>query len=110
MSVVARRLKLLLLLSALGLGGSGCVHHCDSGDFSEGPGTPVGITVLRIPFEKLVTPAPAPAGFSSTYQKMLLEHQRLARKQSEREAQDQASEKNAKDSGESAKKPAAPPL
>jgi hypothetical protein len=54
----------------------------------EGPGHPVGITALRIPFEKLVTPVPPPGGFSSTYQKMLLDHQRLAQKKAAQDSQE----------------------
>ena len=87
MSGAARRLNLLVVAGALSLTGSGCVFHGGSGDFLEGPGTPVGITVLRVPFEKFVTAAPPPAGFSSTHQKMLLDRQRIAKKQMEREAQ-----------------------
>jgi hypothetical protein len=108
MRVAARRLKFLVLTLALGLVGSGCVYRGDSGDFLEGPGTPIGITALKIPFERLVTPPPPPAGFSSTYQKMLLDHQRLARKQAEREAQEKSSDSKPKDNADSAKKPAVP--
>jgi hypothetical protein len=104
MRVAARRLRFLMLLLALGLGGSGCVYRGDSGDFQEGPGTPIGITALRIPFEKLVNPAPPPAGFSSTYQKMMLDRQRLARQQAEREAQEKSSDAKPKDNADSAQK------
>jgi hypothetical protein len=108
MRVAARRLKFLMLPLALGLGGSGCVYHGGSGDFQEGPGAPIGITALKIPFERLVTPAPPPAGFSSTHQKMVLDHQRLARQQAEREAQEKSSDSKPKDNVDSAKKSAAP--
>jgi hypothetical protein len=75
----------------------------------EGPGHPVGITALRIPCEKLVTPVPPPGGFSSTYQKMLLDHQRLAQKKAEQEAQAKTESANPKDKRGSAGKLPPPP-
>jgi hypothetical protein len=75
----------------------------------EGPGQPVGITALRIPFEKLVTPVPPPGGFSSTYQKMLLDHQRLALKKAEQDAQAKTEGATPKDKAGSAGKSSPPP-
>ncbi len=95
--MAAREFILLMLALATGLGAHGCVYHGGTGDFMEGPGTPLGITALRIPVEKLVLPPPPPAGFSSTYQKMLLDRQRIARKQAERDAQEKASDTKSKD-------------
>jgi hypothetical protein len=76
----------------------------------EGPGHPVGITALRIPFERLVKPVPPPGGFSSTYQKMLVDHQRLAQKKATLDAQAKTESAPAKDktgaSGNSSSPPA----
>lgn len=75
---------------AAGLGAAGCVYSGGGTDPIERQGPPLGVTVLRIPFEKFVIPPPPPGGFSATYQKQMLERQRLARLQAEREAQAKA--------------------
>lgn len=72
------------------LAGGGCVYSGGSVDPLERPGPPLGVTVLRVPFEKFVIPPPPPGGFSSTYQKRVLERQRLARQQAAREEKAQA--------------------
>jgi len=81
-------IALVLVLFALArcLVAGGCTYSGGQSSSFEGPGTPIGITSLSGPFEKLATPAPLPAGFSSTYQKILVDHQRLARRQDERDA------------------------
>jgi hypothetical protein len=55
------------LVLALSAGASGCILPGGDVDPVLHPGTPVGITALRIPVDRFVIPVPAPAGFSSTY-------------------------------------------
>jgi hypothetical protein len=78
----------------LGLAGclalAGCVYHGGQSHTLDEAGTPQGITAISVPFQKIIAPAPEPEGFSSTFHKMRLDHQRLARKQAEREAQARA--------------------
>jgi hypothetical protein len=109
MQVAARRGPFPVVVLAVSLASGGCVYHGGPSDPMEGPGHPVGITALRIPFEKLVTPVPPPGGFSSTYQKMLLDHQRLALKKAEQGAQpktESATSKANAGSGEKSPPPA----
>lgn len=75
----------------------GCTYSGGQSSTFDGPGTPVGITSLSGPFEKLVAPVPPPAGFSSTYQKIIVDRQRLARRQNEKDAQAKAPETNPKE-------------
>src|SRR5215471_4119687 len=89
MNAAFRKNRFVVVLAGC-LGIAGCVYNGDHADTLEKSGTPVGITAVKIPFEKLVTQVPPPAGFSSTYQKQLVEHQRLARLKAERAAQAQA--------------------
>src|SRR5262249_28204216 len=98
-----------ILLLAMSLANGGCVYHGGPSDPMEGPGHPVGITALRIPFEKLVTPVPPPGGFSSTYQKMLLDHQRLAQKKATPDAQAKTESATAKDKTGSSGNSSLPP-
>ena len=79
-------LKAGLILSNC-LAGGGCIYSGGQTTTLDRAGIPVGLTAVSVPFEKLVRPAPAPVGFSSTYQKQLLDRQRLARRQAERDAQ-----------------------
>ena len=97
------------LVLALSAGASGCILPGGDVDPVLHPGTPVGITALRIPVDRFVIPVPAPAGFSSTYQRMLVERQRLARKKPEREAQTKSSGGDRKDDVDAAAKSATPP-
>jgi hypothetical protein len=69
---------------------AGCVYHGGQSHTLDEAGTPQGITAISVPFQKIIAPAPEPEGFSSTYHKMRLDQQRLARKQAEREAQARA--------------------
>ena len=84
----------------LGLAGclavTGCVYHGGQSHTLDEAGTPQGITAISVPFQKIIAPAPEPEGFSSTYHKMRLDQQRLARKQAEREAQTRAAEQKLK--------------
>jgi len=73
---------------------AGCIYTGNQSDPLDRPGTPVGMTAVKVPLEKLIAPAPPPAGFSSTYQKRLFERQRLARQQAERDAQTKSSPPN----------------
>jgi hypothetical protein len=82
---------------------SGCIFHGGDVDPVQHPGPPVGITVLRVPVEKLVVPVPPPPGFSSTYQKMMVNRQRLARKKAEADAQARTSGTNRKDADSAAR-------
>lgn len=79
------RLAMLVLVGSLA--SHGCVYTGGQAETLDRPGTPIGITAVKVPFEKLVAPVPPPAGFSSTYQKQLLDRQRLARRKAERDAQ-----------------------
>ena len=88
---------------------SGCILPGGDPDPVQHPGDPVGITTLRIPVNKLVIPVTPPAGFSSTYQKMVVDRQRLARKKAEADAQAKASGTQPKDSTDSAARSATPP-
>jgi hypothetical protein len=97
MRAAGRRGQIGTLLLALCLASGGCVYQGGPSDPMEGPGHPLGITALRIPFEKLVKPVPPPGGFSSTYQKMLLDHQRLAQKKTQPDAQAKTESATAKD-------------
>ena len=87
--IAVRTLKqgLRALALAISFGASGCVYSGGGPDPIEHPGPPLGITALRVPWEKFVIPPPPPGGFSKTYQKQVFERQRLARLQAEREAQ-----------------------
>jgi hypothetical protein len=80
----------------LGLAGclavTGCVYHGGQSHTLDEAGTPQGITAISVPLQKIIAPAPEPEGFSSTYHKMRLDQQRVARKQAEREAQARAAE------------------
>lgn len=87
MSVKTVKLYCATITLAGGLGASGCVYSGGSADTLERPGPPLGITVLRVPWERFVFPPPPPGGFSGTYQQQVVERQRLARLQAEREAQ-----------------------
>lgn len=80
----APKAYLIALVVALECSASGCVYHQNQADTFERAGTPLGFTG---PFEKLMAPVPPPGGFSSSYQKMLLDRQRQARKQAEQQAQ-----------------------
>ena len=84
----------------LGLAGclavTGCVYHGGQSHTLDEAGTPQGITAISVPFQKIIAPAPEPEGFSSTYHKMRLDQQRLARRQAEREAQARAAEQKSK--------------
>jgi hypothetical protein len=51
-----------------------------------------------IPYCKPITPVPPPTGFSSTYQKFLIDRQRLARRQNEQYIQTVAASKFAAES------------
>jgi hypothetical protein len=81
-------------LATFALGASlalvGCVYHGGQSHTLDEAGTPQGITAISVPFQKIIAAAPEPEGFSSTYQKMRLEQQRLARRLAEREAQARA--------------------
>src|SRR5262245_33748608 len=92
-----RRGQIGTFFLALSLASGGCVYHGGPSDPVEDPGHPVGITTLRIPFERLVKPVPPPGGFSSTYQKMVVDHQRLAQKKSAQDAQAKTESAAAKD-------------
>ena len=109
MRVAGRRGQFGTLLVALSLASGGCVYHGGPSDPMEGPGHPVGITTLRISFEKLVKPVPPPGGFSSTYQKMLLDHQRLAQKKTQQDAQAKTESATVKDRTGSTGNPSQPP-
>lgn len=56
-----------------------------------------GVTPVTFPYCKLVTPVPPPAGFSSSYQKYLMDRQRQARR-TEQDALAKASAKGPPDS------------
>src|SRR5258708_24878 len=85
-----RRISLIFFALASCLMAAGCAYSGGQSSTFESPGTPIGITSLSGPFEKLVEPAPPPAGFSSTYQKVLVDRQRLARRQDQRDARAKA--------------------
>jgi len=97
MQAAVWRREFRMLVLAMSLASGGCVYHGGPSDPMDGPGHPVGITALRIPFERLVTPVPPPCGFSSTYQKMMLDHQRLAQKKLEQDAQAKSESAASKD-------------
>jgi regulator of protease activity HflC (stomatin/prohibitin superfamily) len=70
----------------------GCVYHGGQSHTLDEAGTPLGITAVSVPLQKIFAPAPEPEGFSSTYLKMRVDQQRVARKLAEREAQARAAE------------------
>jgi regulator of protease activity HflC (stomatin/prohibitin superfamily) len=100
-------------LARLGLAGclalGGCVYHGGQSHTLDEAGTPQGITAISVPFQKIITPAPEPEGFSSTYHKMRLDQQRLARKQAEREAQARAAAQAAEQKARAQSDPRAQP-
>src|SRR5258708_6643938 len=75
----------------LGLAGclalAGCVYHGGQSHTLDEAGTPQGITAISVPIQKIIAPAPEPEGFSSTYHKMRIDQQRLARKPAPGQAQ-----------------------
>lgn len=85
---------------------AGCVYHGGQSHTLDEAGTPQGITAISVPFQKIIAPAPEPEGFSSTYQKMRLDQQRLARRQAEREAQARATEQKLKAPTDATARPA----
>ena len=87
---------------------SGCVYTGGNVDPLERPGPPLGMTVLRVPWEKCVIPPPPPGGFSSTYQKQVLERQRLARLQAARDGKGDAGAASAGEKTAAGDSPAAP--
>jgi len=101
MAAESRRDSFVVFALAGCLAAGGCAYSGGQSSTFENSGTPIGITSLSGPFERLVTPAPPPAGFSSTYQKILVDRQRVVRRQGEREAQAKALEKNVQDGAKS---------
>jgi|GEM_PF-6499208 len=84
-----------VLASAIGVGAGGCIssnrldttlNTCDGR---------TGETPITFPCFKFTTPVPPPTGFSSTYQKYLIDRQRQARLQTEQYAQAVAATKAA---------------
>ena len=92
---------------ALSVLAGGCILPGGDPDPLKHPGPPVGLTSLHVPWNKLVIPVTPPTGFSSTYQKMVVDRQRLARKKAESDAQAKATP--TKDGADSAARPATPP-
>jgi hypothetical protein len=101
MAAESRRDSFVVFALAGCLAAAGCTYSGGQSSTFESAGTPIGMTSLCGPFETLVTPAPAPAGFSSSYQKILVDRQRVVRRQGDREAQAKALEKNVKDGAKS---------
>ena len=92
MAAAARRIHFAVLATAVCLEAGGCVYSGGQGTVFDRAETPGGMAPVTIPSCKLVTPVPPPAGFSSTYQKQLIDRQRQARRQAEQVAQTNASD------------------
>jgi hypothetical protein len=97
MANAVRRCRFAMLACAVCLTAAGCVYRGGQSQTLDESGTPVGVTALSVSLPKLVAPPPPPAGFSSTYQKMLTDRQRLARQEALRDARMKTSETNPKD-------------
>jgi hypothetical protein len=102
MTIAGRRSHFAVYACAGCLMAAGCVYRGGQSQTLDESGTPVGVTALSVSLPKLVAPAPPPAGFSSTYQKMLTDRQRLARQEALRDARMKAPETNPKDKVDSA--------
>ncbi len=87
MAGTARMIPFAVLAAALAPSACGCIS-ADGLDttLTKLDGTD-GVTPLNFPYCRLVTPLPPPTGFSSTYQKYVVDQQRLARQQREQYAQ-----------------------
>ena len=93
MGAAGRRIHFALWATVMCLAASGCIYSGSQTamfDCAEPPCLPP----VTIPRPRFVTPVPAPAGFSSTYQKHLVDHQRHARLQAEHDAQAKAAGRN----------------
>jgi hypothetical protein len=101
MAAESRRDSFVVFALAGCLAAGGCAYSGGQSSTFDTAGTPIGMTSVCGPFETLVTPAPPPAGFSSSYQKILVDRQRLARRLGDREAQARALEKNVSDGAKS---------
>ncbi len=106
--LAARRWHSVTLGLAASLGISGCIYHGPPADPMDGPERPVGVTILRIPVEKFVIPAPPPGGISSTCQRMLFDRRRLAANQAQSDAPEKASETKPKEKTDPAGKASSP--
>src|SRR5258708_5922498 len=90
----ARMVPFAVLAAALFLGASGCISTNGLDTTLSKLDGPAGVTPVTFPYCQLVTPVPPPAGFSSTYQKYVVDQQRLARRQKEQYVQSMAASKN----------------
>lgn len=100
MGAAARLISFAVLGTAICLAAGGCVSSGGQGTLLDRAESPGGMTPVYLPCLQLVTPVAPPAGFSSSYQKYMIDRQRQARRQAEQEAQAKADGKNpvAKDS------------
>ena len=93
MRAAMRMIHVAVLASATCLVAGGCISASGLNTTLSKLDGQEGVTPLTFPYCKLVTPVPPPMGFSSTYQKYLMDRQRLARR-AEQDAQAMASGKN----------------
>ena len=94
MAAAARMIHFAVLATAICLAAGGCIYSGGQATLLDRAETPGGLAPVTIPIPKLVTPVPPPAGFSSSYQKYLLDRQRQARRQAEQDALAKAAGKN----------------
>jgi len=94
MAARARMIYFAILQTAICLAASGCIYSGGQVTVLDSADAPGVLAPVTLPCPKLVTPVPPPAGFSSTYQKYLIDRQRLARRKAEQEAQAKASAKD----------------
>ena len=94
MDAAARMIHFAVLATAVCLAAGGCIYSGGQATMLDRAETPSGLAPVTIPIPQLVTPVPPPAGFSSSYQKYLIDRQRQARRQAEHDAQAKASGKN----------------
>jgi hypothetical protein len=108
MAPAARIFVFAMLASAVCFEAGGCVssNRLDT-SLNRADGL-TGAAPVTIPYFKLITPVPPPTGFSSTYQKCLIDRQRLARRQNEQYVQAVAASKIAAENDRAAPIPPAP--
>ena len=94
MAAAARMIHFAVLATAICLAAGGCIYSGGQATMIDRAETPGGQAPVTIPIPKLVTPVPPPAGFSSSYQKYLIDRQRQARRLAEQDAQAKTPRKN----------------
>jgi hypothetical protein len=80
MGAAARIIHFAVLATAVCLGAGGCFSAGGQGTLLDRAESSGSLAPVTLPCPRLVTPVAPPAGFSSTYQKYLMDRQQQARR------------------------------